>query len=65
MPICQAISSRHLIRFHYSLGKDPGFRLVEPHMVANTKDDNPALNAWYLDGESASKRGARLAHLLA
>jgi hypothetical protein len=57
MPICQAIASQHLIRFYYSLGKEPGYRTVEPHMVALTKDDNAALSAWYLEGESASNRG--------
>lgn len=57
MPICQAITARRLIQFHYSLGDEPGYRLVEPHMVAHTNDDNRALSAWYLQGESASRRG--------
>jgi hypothetical protein len=57
MPICKAIAAMQLIQFHYSLGDEPGYRVVEPHMVARTKDNNRALSAWYLDGESASKKG--------
>jgi len=52
-----AISSRSKVRFYYSLDKEPGFREVEPHMVAYNQAGNLALSAWYLSGASESKRG--------
>lgn len=55
--ICAAIAAKKLIRFHYSIGDDPGYRTVEPHMVAYTKDDKLALSAWYLSGSTASNEG--------
>jgi hypothetical protein len=57
MEICQAIKAKRVIRFHYNSGKDPGYRTVEPHMVAYTKDENLALSAWYLGGASESDAG--------
>ena len=55
--ICAAIVAKKLIHFHYSIADDPGYRTVEPHMVAYTKDNNLALSAWYLSGASASNEG--------
>jgi len=57
MPISKAIAATQMVRFHYSLGKDPGYRLVEPHMIAYTHDGNRALSAWYLSGASDSNEG--------
>ncbi len=45
------------MRFYYSATKDPGYRTVEPHMVAYNKKDELVLNAWYLSGASASQAG--------
>jgi hypothetical protein len=56
--ICAAIKNRNLIRFNYSLGKQPGIRTVEPHMVAYNQADNLALSAWFLYGSSESQEGA-------
>jgi hypothetical protein len=53
--ICKAIESQNIISFHYSRGKDPGIRFVEPHMVAYNKTDHLCLSAWFLRGHSASK----------
>lgn len=55
--ICGAIQSRSLIQFQYSLGNDPGPRLVEPHMVAYNHAENLALSAWFLAGNSESNEG--------
>ena len=55
--ICSAIAAGKLIRFYYAIGDDPGYRTVEPHMVAYTKDNNLALSAWYLSGATASNEG--------
>lgn len=52
-----AIASQCKIRFYYSLDKEPGFRDVEPHMVAYNRAGHLALSAWYLSGASESKRG--------
>jgi predicted DNA-binding transcriptional regulator YafY len=54
--LCGAIQSQRLVRFYYD-DPAPGFRLVEPHMVAYNKKDNLALSAWFLGGESASQEG--------
>ena len=52
-----AIGLMRLVRFHY---KDaaPGYRTVEPHMVAYNRKDNLALSAWFLYGEGASAEGS-------
>ena len=55
--LCKAIQTRHLVRFYYNLDKEPGFRTVEPHMVARTKRGLLALSAWYLYGASESHEG--------
>jgi hypothetical protein len=52
-----AIQGRSLISFQYSLGKDPGPRLVEPHMVAYNHAGHLALSAWFLGGNSESQEG--------
>lgn len=52
-----AIAARNKIKFYYSLDKEPGFREVEPHMVAYNRAGHLALSAWYLSGASESKRG--------
>jgi len=54
--LCSAISSMHLVRFYYE-DQAPGFRVVEPHMVAYNRRNNLALSAWFLGGESASQEG--------
>jgi len=55
--ICAAIGHRHLVRFYYAATDDPGFRTVEPHMIAYNRKDNLALSAWYLSGASESQEG--------
>jgi hypothetical protein len=55
--ICQAISGRRLLQFFYTGDGVPGFRTVEPHMVAYTRDNHLALSAWYLTGASESSKG--------
>jgi hypothetical protein len=55
--ICAAIASRNLIEINYIGNKAPGMRIVEPHMVAYNEANNLALSAWYLSGESESRRG--------
>jgi hypothetical protein len=52
--LCDAIKSKCLVRFYYAGDDAPGYRTVEPHMVANTKEGRPALSAWYLQGASES-----------
>ncbi len=56
--ICEAVRNRNLVRFHYSLSEEPGFRIVEPHMVAYNEAGNLSLSAWFLRGSSESKEGA-------
>jgi hypothetical protein len=55
--ICNAIKSKNIIRFHYSLDKTPGSRIVEPHMVAYNEAGHLTLSAWYLSGASQSDKG--------
>lgn len=55
--ICAAIQGRNQISFQYSLGKAPGPRLVEPHMVAYNDAGHLALSAWFLGGNSESQEG--------
>lgn len=54
--ICQAINSEphHVITFYYSGDAVPGYRTVEPHMVAYNRRDTLALSAWFLGGASQS-----------
>jgi hypothetical protein len=52
--LCGAIASMRLVRFYYQ-DEAPGFRLVEPHMVAYNRKNALALSAWLLGGESASQ----------
>jgi len=54
--LCGAIASMHLVRFYYQ-DEAPGFRIVEPHMVAYNPKNNLALSGWFLGGESASQEG--------
>ena len=51
--LCGAISQMRLIRFWYD-DPAPGYRIVEPHMVAYNRRNNLALSGWFLGGESAS-----------
>jgi len=51
-----AIGSMHLVRFYYN-DAAPGYRIVEPHMVAYNQRNSLALSAWFLYGESASNEG--------
>lgn len=55
--ICSAINSRRVIRFYYSPGDAPGYRTVEPYMVAFNQDGQLALSAWFLSGASKSMNG--------
>lgn len=55
--LCSAIRSRHLVRFYYTGTEYPGFRTVEPHMVAYNQRDHLVLSAWYLSGASESQEG--------
>jgi hypothetical protein len=55
--LCIAIKSQRLVRFFYNLDDEPGFRTVEPHMVARTKMEALALNGWYLSGATKSGQG--------
>jgi hypothetical protein len=55
--IAAAILNRNQISFQYGLGKDPGPRLVEPHMIAYNKAEHLALSAWLLGGNSESQEG--------
>jgi hypothetical protein len=42
--LCVAIKSKHLVRFYYE-NKAPGFRIVEPHMVAYNEKNHLSLSA--------------------
>ena len=55
--ICGAIATRNLIQFYYSSDQAPGYRIVEPHMVAYNSANHLALSAWYLSGASESGEG--------
>jgi WYL domain-containing protein len=55
--LCAAIASRKLVRFYYAGDKKPGYRTVEPHMVAYNNADHLALHAWFLGGASKSQEG--------
>lgn len=55
--LCAAIKAQHLVRFYYDLDDEPGFRTVEPHMVARTKTEALALSAWYLSGATKPGQG--------
>lgn len=55
--LCMAIKAQRLVRFYYDLDDEPGFRTVEPHMVARTKTEALALSAWYLSGATKSNKG--------
>ena len=53
--LCEAIANKKVVSFHYSLGKDPGTRFVEPHMIAYNSTEHLCLSAWFVSGHSASK----------
>jgi predicted DNA-binding transcriptional regulator YafY len=55
--ICKAIKSKNKIRFYYDLDDEPGYRTVEPHMIAYNTANHVALSSWYLHGASESKQG--------
>lgn len=48
--ICSAVSTRHVIEFTY----DGHTRVVEPHAVWPSKDDEWQLDGWLVGGYSAS-----------
>ena len=52
--ICEAIHTKHLIRFYYTGDTLHGFRVVEPHMVAYNQRGALSLSAWFLSGVSSS-----------
>lgn len=51
--LCQAINNCNLVKFYYN----PGYRIVEPHMIAYSKANHLCLSAWFLSGTSKSKEG--------
>jgi len=54
--ICQAINARppHLISLYYTGDSMPGYRTVEPHMIAYNQKEVLCLSAWFLSGASKS-----------
>jgi hypothetical protein len=52
--ICQAIHGHNVISFYYTGDSLPGFRTVEPHMIAYNPKDALCLSAWFLSGTSKS-----------
>jgi hypothetical protein len=44
------LDSKNLISFYYTGDALPGFRTVEPHMVAHNPKDVLSLSAWFLSG---------------
>jgi predicted DNA-binding transcriptional regulator YafY len=56
--LCAAIRSRNLVRFYYTGDDVPGYRIVEPHMVAYNQGERLTLSAWYLGGASESGTGS-------
>lgn len=54
--ICEAINSNppHLVTFYYTGDPVPGYRTVEPHMIAYNRRENLALSAWFVGGASES-----------
>lgn len=52
--ICQAIQSKNLITLYYTGDSLPGFRTVEPHMIALNSLNAVCLSAWFLRGVSKS-----------
>lgn len=55
--LCSAIKAKRLVRFFYSMDDEPGFRTVEPHMVARTRTEALALSAWYVSGATHVGQG--------
>jgi hypothetical protein len=55
--LCLAIGSKRVVRFYYGGDGIPGYRIVEPHMVAYNRKENLVLSGWYLSGASESSRG--------
>ncbi len=55
--LCDALKARHIVRFYYAGTEEPGYRTVEPYMVAYNQTDNLVLSAWYLSGASESQGG--------
>lgn len=43
--LCDAIKARHIVRFYYAGTEEPGYRTVEPYMVAYNLTDNLVLSA--------------------
>lgn len=48
-----AIRSRQMVRFYYDGDDAPGYRTVEPQMVAYNQANHLALSAWFVSGTSA------------
>jgi hypothetical protein len=55
--ICAAIQAHLIIRFYYTGDDIPGYRTVEPHMLAYNAKNNLALSGWFLGGDSESQEG--------
>lgn len=54
--IAQAIEQRRMLLISYADGANGG-RLIEPYMLGVTTDGNPAVQAWFRTGASASQQG--------
>ena len=54
--LCQAINAHppHVVTFYYSGDDTPGYRTVEPHMIAYNPANHLALSAWFLVGATES-----------
>ena len=65
--ICQAINSNppHLIQFYYTGDAGPGYRMVEPHMVAYNEAEHLSLSGWLTTGATASGSPGWKEYLLA
>ena len=55
--LCEAIKKRNVVTFYYGGDDTPGYRKVEPHMVAYNRKGALALSAWYLGGASEKNTG--------
>jgi hypothetical protein len=55
--ICEAIHRRNIMNSYYTGDGQPGFRTVEPHMVAYNKAGKLALSACFVSGTSESQTG--------
>jgi hypothetical protein len=55
--LCAAIQSRNVVMFYYTGDSEPGYRTVEPFMIALNETETMVLSAWFLGGTSKSQKG--------